>query len=634
MKKVLNKKLALLSIVLLIFSCSDFEEINQDPLAATADQVEVEFFINASIGAAQQDPHIAERVFVLYWKDASRTSRLGVLSHGRSNDGWTNDYFNGFISKWLLNITTAITVAEEKIATGNVKEYTENLLHIARIWRVYIMSEMSDSFGPIPINGFQGENPDYSSVEDVYLFMLAELEDAVSQIDESNTFKPDSDLDPAFGYDYEKWKKYGNSMRMRLAMRLSEVAPAVAQQHFEAAANSGQIIATSGDDMRVFSGGGWNSYTNPQSRQWNSHFITPAYRNAVVGLGSVTSMDQLPAEDQINLKPANYLGLKFDDHFSQLTNDPAKGFWLDGLPNSIDPRSYKTFPIPGNLDDPSYSNYPTWSNNHTLSERDLLDDAGGVLMTLDGAFTYNATAHGNTGDPGSKNQLISSGSWPRLGLNFREGDSERVFFPSWETHFLIAEAAARGWSTPITGKEAYETGISESFAYYGVSEHLATYLASEDYNNNGTSVSWGHTTEPPASVSMDYVDGYTGVAGTYDYTYPNNTIYEGGSVKNDLITKIITQKFIASNAWIPLEIWNDHRRLGLPFFENPAVENPFPDLPQLTSGNVMTNQVNFFGQRIKYPSSFENNIPAGHAQAVQLLGGPDTVHTPLWWAQQ
>ena len=486
MKKVLSKTIALFCATVLVFSCSDFEEINVDPLAASAEQVEVEFFINASIGAAQQDPHIAERVFVLYWKDASRTSRLGVLSHGRSNDGWTNDYFNGYVSRWLRDINTGVRVAEEKIATGNVKEYTENVLHIARIWRVYIMSEMADTFGPIPIAGFQGENPEYNSVEDVYNYMLAELKDAVSKIDETNTFKPDSDLDPAFGYDYTKWKKYGNSMRMRLAMRLSEVAPSVAQQHFEEAANSGMIIASPDDDMRVFSGGGWNSYTNPQSRQWNSHYITPAYRNVVVGLGGVTSMDQLPADDQVNIKPANYLGLKFDDHFSMLTNDPAKGFWLDGLPNTIDPRSYKTFPIPGNLDDTNYSNYPTWSNNHTLSERDLLDDNGDVLMTLDGAFTYNATAAGNTGTPGSKNQLISSGSWPRLGLNFREGDDERVFFPSWETHFLIAEADVRGWSTPMNGKDAYEAGIADSFAYYGVSDHLTTYLASEDYNNNGT----------------------------------------------------------------------------------------------------------------------------------------------------
>jgi len=636
MKKVLIRNLALLSVVLLMFSCDDFEEINENPLAATAEQVEVEFFINNSIGGTQQNPHIAERVFVLYWKDASRTSRLGVLSQGRSNDGWTNDYFNGYISKWLLNATTAITVAEEKIATGNVKEYTSNLLHIARIWRVYVMSEMTDNFGPVPINGFQGENPEYNSVEDVYNFMLAELKDAVSQIDETNTFKPDADLDQAFGYDYVKWKKYGNSLRMRLAMRLSEVAPAIAKQHFEEAANSGQIIATSDDDMRITEADGWNNFVNVQSRQWNSHYVTAAYRNVVLGLGSVTSADQLPASQHGTIKPAGYMGLKFDDHFTQLTNDPAKGFWLDGLPNTIDPRAYKTYPIPGNLEDEQYSNFPTWGNGHTITERNLLDDDGEVLMTIDGAFTYNAFAAGDWGDVGAKNQLRSSGSYPRLGLDFRGGGKykERVFFPSWETHFLIAEAAERGWTTPLSGKDAYEAGISESFAYYGLSSHVATYVASEDYNNAGTSVSWDHTAEPPASVTMTYIDGYTNVPGTMSYKYPENTIYMGGAVKNDRLNKIITQKFIANQAWLPLEIWNDHRRLGLPFFENPAVENPLPDLPQLTPGNVMTNQVNFFGQRLKYPSSFVNNIPVGHAQAVQLLGGEDNVHTPLWWAKQ
>jgi hypothetical protein len=635
MKKVLRNKMALICAMLLIFSCDDFEEINENPLAATADQVEVEFFINNSIGGAQQNPHIAERIFVLYWMDAAKTARIGTLTEGFTNDGWIRDYFQSYISVWLRNITTAVTVAEEKIASGNVKEYTENVLQIARIWRVYIMSEMTDNFGPIPVDGFKGENPEYNSVEDVYLFMLNELKDAVSKIDENNGFKPDPDLDPAYGYDYLQWKKYGNSMRMRLAMRLSEVAPSVAKQHFEEAANSGQIIATSSDDMRVVEGGGWNNYTNVMSRQWNSHYMSPSYRNLAVGLGGVSSASQLPVEDQAKIKPANYMGVKYENHFTQVTNDPAKGFWLDGLPNTIDPRAYKTYPIPGNLDDPQYSNFPTWSSGHTNSTRNLLDDAGEVEYTLDCSFTYNAFVAGDWGDVGAKNQLRSSGSYPRLGLDFRGGgkNTERVFFPSWETHFLIAEAAERGWNTPISGKDAYEAGIAESFAYFEVSSHLATYLASEDYNNSGTSVSWDHTTEPPASVTMDYVDGYTGVPGTFQYTFPTNDIYKGGA-KNDRMNKIITQKFLAQTPWLALEVWSDHRRLGLPFFENPAVENPIPELPILSPSNVMSNQIGFFGQRLKYPSSFVNNIPAGHSQAVNLLGGPDTVHTPLWWAQQ
>lgn len=635
MKKVVIKSLALVTMVLLMFSCNDFEEINEDPLAATVEQIQVEFFINSSIGGAQQNPHISERVFVLYWMDAGRTSRIGTLSVGGFNDGWTNDYFNGYVSRWLRDINTAVSIAEEKIATGNVSEYTNEVLQIARIWRVYVMSEMADNFGPIPVDGFNGENPQYNSVEDVYNYMLAELKDAVAQLDETNTFKPDGALDPAFGFDYAKWKKYGNSMRMRLAMRLSEVAPSVAKQHFEEAANSGMIIASADDDLKVLEGEGWNNYTNVMSRQWNSQYISTTYKNLTMNLGSVTSADQLPAAQQVNLKPANYIGMKFDDHFTQLTNDPAKGFWFDGLPNTIDPRAYKTFPIPGNLDDPEYNTYPTWSNTHAQTERRLLDDNGDELMTLDCAFTYNGFATtGDWGEPGSKNQLRSTGSYPRLAHSYRGGENDgRVFFASWETHFLIAEAAVRGWNVPMSGKEAYEAGIADSFNYFGVSGHLATYLASEDYNFAGTSVSWDHTTEPPASVAMTYVNGYTSIPGVFNFKYPENTIYEGGSVKNDYLNKIITQKFIAQTPWLPLETWNDHRRLGLPFFENPAVENPLPNLPILNSSNVFTNQVGFFPQRIKYPSTFVNNIPDGHSQAVGFLGS-DEIHTPLWWAKQ
>ncbi|MGH2623839.1 MAG: SusD/RagB family nutrient-binding outer membrane lipoprotein, partial [Sphingobacterium sp.] len=80
--------------------------------------------------------------------------------------------------------------------------------------------------------------------------------------------------------------------------------------------------------------------------------------------------------------------------------------------------------------------------------------------------------------------------------------------------------------------------------------------------------------------------------------------------------------------------WSDHRRLGLPFFENPAVENPLPNLPDLNNSNFMTNQISFFPQRIPYPSSLREAAPDKYTQAVSLLGGEDKVSTPLWWAKK
>ena len=133
---------------------------------------------------------------------------------------------------------------------------------------------------------------------------------------------------------------------------------------------------------------------------------------------------------------------------------------------------------------------------------------------------------------------------------------------------------------------------------------------------------------------MNFKDGYTDAAGVATILYPNNTIYKNGTVKNDLLTKIITQKYIAQNPWLPLEAWNDHRRLGLPFFENPVIENPLTNMPILNNGNFMTNQVKFFPQRLKYPSGLRNSNAAGYTQAVGFLGGADDVFTPLWWAKK
>lgn len=631
-----------LAVLLFTFSCSDFEEINTDPTAANVEQVQVEYFINASIGGAQQNPHIAERIFVLYWKDAGRMDRIGTLSEGSVSDGWTSDYYNSYVSRWIRDINSGIRVADEKILAGNVKEYTGNLKQVARIWRAYLMSEISDNFGPVPINGFQGENPAYDNVKDVYYYMLAELKEATEALDLSvvnpNNLK---DLDPAYGYDYAKWKKYGNSLRMRLAMRLSEVDPSKAQQEFEDAVSDG-YIATSDENFKVKEVPGWNDYTGVMTREWNDQYLSPTLNNIMIGLGGVASADMLSAEKHSYIKPANYIGEKFDDHFSSMTNDPSAGFWFDGLPNSIDPRAYFMYKIPGDFNDPDFNSYPSWTSDAKNTQRSLIigeqdNETNGETndIAVDAAFTWNAPTTGDWGEKGARNRLIwYPGTLPRLTNLYRNSNSSRIFYASWESYFLIAEAAVRGWNVPMGGQAAYEQGISESFAYNNVSQYLNSYLSSQDYNRVGTSVSWSHTSEPPATVSMQYVDGYTGAPGTYSFKYPENTVYKGGTVKNDLMNKIILQKYIAQTPWLPLEAWSDHRRLGLPFFENPAIENPLPDKPQLNSGNYMTNSVDMFAQRLRYPSNFQNNLPQQYSQAIEQLGGPDDVFTPLWWAKK
>ncbi len=636
MKNIIKTALILITGSLLFVSCGeDFFDVNTDPKAANFEQVQVEYFLNNSITGAQMDPHVAERQFILYWKTGARQHRVnGVIATGSYNDGWSIDNYS-YLSGWLKTANLAVSVAEEKIEAGVVLSYTNNLLQIARIWRVYLMSEFTDNYGPMPIDGFQGNNPEFKDVQTVYYYMLAELADAVSKIDVNVQNPADlAKFDKAYGFDYLKWVKYGNSMRMRLAMRLSEVDPAKAKTEFEAAA-AGPIITHVADMFSVDERPGWDALTGVMTREWNSQPLSATLNNLYIGLGGIPTQEQVPEVFHEKIKPADYMGLRFEQHMGTYTNDPTAGFIFDGLYPVMDPRAYKAFIIPGWFDNPDFNHYPSWTQDAFNTSRTLVDDDSNVLTTLNGTGTWNAACLGAWGVKSAKNNFsFYVGTNPRLAHRYRNSTSSRVFFGPWETYFLVAEAAVRGWTTPMDGKTAYEEGIAASFDYFGVTGYLSDYLQSESYNRAGTSVKWEHIAEPPATVSMNYVDGYTGETGTWTFTYPVNHMHNNGATKNDLLTKIITQKYLSQLPWLPLEAWSDHRRLGLPFFENPSVELPISTMPALTQSNYMESRSAFFPQRVPYPSTLQNSNPDGYAQAIGFLGGPDAVLTPLWWAKQ
>lgn len=633
MKNILKKSCLVIAATVMLASCKKFEDLNVNPVAASEDQVQVEYFLNNSIISAQMNPDVAERSFVLYWRPAGHQAAdydAGAISVGSYNDGWTGAYYDQS-SSWLNMANTAIQIGEKQVAAGTAKTYTPNLIQVARIWRAYLMSELSDNFGPIPITAFQGTNPEFVDVKTVYYFLLDELKDASAKLDLTVVNPEDvKKQDPAYGYNYASWRKYANSMRMRLAMRLSEVDPDKAKTEFQLAAATNDFITSNDENFQVQEKDGWDALSGVMSRSWDTQPLSSTLNNLFTGLGGIKSADQLGADFQTSIKPANWLGQKYPEQFTTKTNDPSAGYWFNGLPYAIDPRAYKLFSIPGDIDNP---NYPKQNGDYDiLTVRNLKTTGGAVVKTIDAKYTWNTRTDGNWGVKDALNELLNKGgTMPRTNMQFRNSKAKRLFFGPWESYFLLAEAAVRGWSTPMSAQAAYEMGITKSFEYWGIP--MGSYLTSTDYNKVGTSVSWSHTTEPAARV-MNFEDGMTGAAGSVTVNYPKNDLYQNGTVRNDHLTKIITQKFIAQTPWLPMETWSDHRRLGLPFFENPVIEEPILSLPALTESTYMTSSVKFFPQRLKYPSSLKNNSAGGYGQAVTALGGPDEVLTPIWWAKK
>ena len=626
-------------------SCDDFEEINISPSVAGEEVVKPYYALNNSIIGAQQSPHEAERIAVYNWASAARISgeNSTFLSNGRYSDSYNHDYHNSYISDWIKKATLAITLADNKaedMTSEHDKNFNQNIKSFARIWRAVMISEYSDNFGPYPIAAFQGTNPEFNSVKDVYYFLLDDLKAAVADI--VLTEEPTADeakSDPIFGYNAQKWAKYGNSLRLRLAMRLSEVDGAKAKSEFEAVDKS-MLITTMDDIAQVKEYNQWNAWAGVYSRSWNIISLPSTMSNILVGLGGVSVAEQRPDLAQYT-KPMDYLGLQFADHYADKTDNPTKGFWIDGIPENLDPRALRIYCIPG---DKAADNFRDYGSSDIKNTTQPLNDADGEkILDLQGQFTWNYYPAGSRGawsPKFSKNYAV--GSWydtmlPVLCKTYGgDSEGERVWFGPWETHFLLAEAALYGWNAGTTAKAAYEQGIRTSFENFGVSQYVDAYLASEDYNRVGVSVAFDHQVEP-ANFTANYVNGYTNQAGTMTYEYPNasKALYKGKKL-NDALAKIITQKYIAQTPYGVLEMWNDRRRLGLPWFDLPNNETSFvgADMENTWTANTYLEgqNVKVFPQRLRYPSSLQNADPTGYAKAIELLGGADNTLTPLWWA--
>ena len=592
-----------------------------------------------SIFAAQQDPHVAERIFVYNWASAARISgeNTSFLTAGRYSDSYNTDYHNSYIAQWIKNASEAIRIADNSsLYTGDVQvlAMNANIKAFARIWRAVMLAEYSDNFGPCPLGGYDSESPTYNTVQEVYYHILSELKEAVEAIDESVVPTEEvAELDPMFGYNAGQWKRLANSLRLRYAMRLSECDTNKAKTEFEAV--SKDLLITSLANMaQVAEQSLWNPYDGVYSRSWNYISLSSSMSNILTGLGGVAVSAQR-SDLAAYTKPMNYLGLKYNEHYPTATDNPTKYFWMDGIPEQLDPRALRLFCLPNDQNADNFIDYGSTSNHYSYGMKDI---SGNVIEYLDAQYTWNAYPAGARtvwSNNFARNLIASAYPYvlPVLSKTFGgKSEGSRVWFGPWETYFLLAEAALYGWNTGgMSAQDAYEQGIRSSFEYFGVSQYVDAYLNSTAYNRIGTSVKFTHTDEP-TGFAANYVDGYSKQTQAMTYQYPDAAkgLYKGKKL-NDALSKIITQKYIAQAPYGALEIWNDRRRLGLPWFEMPNNDATFTgaDMEHTwTPETYMSKQrVEVFPQRLRYPSGLKN---AG--EALQKLGGENTTLTPLWWA--
>jgi hypothetical protein len=127
-------------------------------------------------------------------------------------------------------------VVELFTLTANNPKY-RNLHQMARIMKAMIFEQITDLYGDIPYKqaglGYFTRNftPVYDKQQDIYTDLLKEVSQATDSLTESGD-KPTGDiLYSQAGDQIGQWKKFGNSLLLRMAMRLTKVDPTTAKKY-------------------------------------------------------------------------------------------------------------------------------------------------------------------------------------------------------------------------------------------------------------------------------------------------------------------------------------------------------------------------------------------------------------------
>lgn len=125
---------------------------------------------------------------------------------------------------------------------------------MAKVWKVEMYHRMSDYFGPIIYSQFGNEQTSvaYDSQADIYHSFFKTLDTAVQVLKQNAGGNAFGGNDQVYAGNADKWYRFANSLRLRLAMRLAYVEPTLAQAEAEKAIAAGVILSNS-DNANVLS---------------------------------------------------------------------------------------------------------------------------------------------------------------------------------------------------------------------------------------------------------------------------------------------------------------------------------------------------------------------------------------------
>jgi hypothetical protein len=229
----------------------DFKEMNTNPALVSEDLVNPEFLLSgvqAGIGGGMGA------------SDAGNYCGMTVrVDNAPFVDHFDDGAWNATYTSYSNNLAAIIRKTQDDPELVNKKA-------IARIMRVWIYSQATDIYGDIPYfeaNKSPKEaiaSPKYDLQKDIYQDFFKELKEAAAELDASKESYGSADF--YYGGDVSKWKKFANSLRLRLALRVRYVDEQMAKDNISDLQEA-DLITTRSDDAAIYTADDIEAHRNP-----------------------------------------------------------------------------------------------------------------------------------------------------------------------------------------------------------------------------------------------------------------------------------------------------------------------------------------------------------------------------------
>ncbi|MFC0512859.1 SusD/RagB family nutrient-binding outer membrane lipoprotein [Mucilaginibacter angelicae] len=212
------------AVLLSVTSCKkELLRINQNPNGSQAAQPD--YLLTAATKATADtywgvaNNMDASLLFVQYWSKIQYTDPdRYIYASSAFEELWSTGY-----SKSIVNLNQIVKIAD---AQGNT-----NYKGVALVLRSWTFSLLTEAYGNIPYkqaaNIDQYLTPAYDAQKDVYFALLDDLKAAQTALDPSGKAIAG---DVIYGNSIASWKKFANSLRLRIALRIADREPAKAKQ--------------------------------------------------------------------------------------------------------------------------------------------------------------------------------------------------------------------------------------------------------------------------------------------------------------------------------------------------------------------------------------------------------------------